>query len=1044
MYTRRQELICTENQMIAKPGVVLRDGEVIRIRMNNGQIYEKMGDGVTPIIDLPYNINSEFAERAERAANEAAENAREEVSHIVGELGIVQTTGTSETAVMSQKATTDEVGKVRNNAANVVKARKTAKDRMDSIDDISPNKHQLVVKLKSKNLLTYPYVQMASEIFGVTFTHNPDGSFVINGTPTTTIIKTFCYIDLGDRYFATPTKQIVNGEEVLTNFKSDKYTLSGVDENDNGLRLAYNETEKSVYLAIPEGKTFTNKLIKPQLEEGKEATEWQSPVVGDNVGVIHKKRNLISYPYTPNPPFGTYSGVTFTDNGDGSISIKGANTSANDFYFNIFQSGDDFGSNDMWTKYANATSNTAGYVISGAPTNDGACGYWLLYVGSTKQISLVIKGNAAVDATVYPQIERGTVATHWQTPLLKEDKIVYPNVNGDIIGVDSTELPLETTDNSLTLFLEVSYNKDVNKALVDAIEDATNTAIKESTSFRYEDCGLPVVFFYGDTTGMTKDDAVTLNYKYDDRIGSCTLKWQGSSSIAYPKKNYTVKFDFELKVKEGWGYHKKYCLKADWIDFSHLRNVVSAKLWGDVVRSRAESDLVTRLSALPNCGAIDGFPCFVVINGEWQGIYNFNIPKDNYMFGMGSGTKEAILCAEEWSDPTLFKAEAALSTNFEVEYKSDTFSNSEILTSLNRLINAVRNSDGTDIDTTIAQYVDIDSAIDYLIFVQLLCHRDGVGKNYLLATYDGAKWFFSAYDLDCVFGNGYPAGKFDSAETNESVLSHKLFALLWTYKFEEIHARYKELVGSTMSQAAVDSKFNNYCAPIPLAAYNADVELWRSIPSTSVSNIAQIRTWYGERLSYIKERYKSGTKGLSYGIRDDFTANCLGMGTCVESNVEIAPSAYNRKVTVIAENAFKADTTLESVIIPEPVNTIANTAFINCTSLRKVTLPNTLMSFSYASFQGCTALKTVELPSSLVNVGPSTFQGCTGLVKVSLPKNFPKIQNRVFYGCSALKDIFYGGTMAEWGAIEKGTEWDANTGAYTVHCIDGDIPKATQ
>ena len=112
MYTRRQELICTENQMIAKPGVVLRDGEVIRIRMNNGQIYEKMGDGVTPIIDLPYNINSEFAERAEKAANEAAENAREEVETLVGELGVVQTTGDSPTAVMSQKATTELAEKI--------------------------------------------------------------------------------------------------------------------------------------------------------------------------------------------------------------------------------------------------------------------------------------------------------------------------------------------------------------------------------------------------------------------------------------------------------------------------------------------------------------------------------------------------------------------------------------------------------------------------------------------------------------------------------------------------------------------------------------------------------------------------------------------------------------------------------------------------------------------------------------------------------------------------------------------------------------------
>lgn len=79
--------------------------------MNNGQIYEKMGDGVTPIIDLPYNINSEFAERAERAAGEAAENAREEVKTLVGELGVVQSTGDSPTAVMSQKAVTDEFDK---------------------------------------------------------------------------------------------------------------------------------------------------------------------------------------------------------------------------------------------------------------------------------------------------------------------------------------------------------------------------------------------------------------------------------------------------------------------------------------------------------------------------------------------------------------------------------------------------------------------------------------------------------------------------------------------------------------------------------------------------------------------------------------------------------------------------------------------------------------------------------------------------------------------------------------------------------------------
>lgn len=107
-YTRRQELICTEGQMNAKPNVILRDGEVIRIRMNNGSVYEKIGDGVTPIIDLPYNINSEI--KTETLA---------ELERRVGELGVVQTTGDSPTAVMSQKAVTAELNAIKSDFRDI-------------------------------------------------------------------------------------------------------------------------------------------------------------------------------------------------------------------------------------------------------------------------------------------------------------------------------------------------------------------------------------------------------------------------------------------------------------------------------------------------------------------------------------------------------------------------------------------------------------------------------------------------------------------------------------------------------------------------------------------------------------------------------------------------------------------------------------------------------------------------------------------------------------------------------------------------------------
>lgn len=48
---------------------------------------------------------------------------------------------------------------------------------------------------------------------------------------------------------------------------------------------------------------------------------------------------------------------------------------------------------------------------------------------------------------------------------------------------------------------------------------------------------------------------------------------------------------------------------------------------------------------------------------------------------------------------------------------------------------------------------------------------------------------------------------------------------------------------------------------------------------------------------------------------------------------------------------------------------------------------------------------------------------------------------RAFRNCSSLTSILYGGTVAEWETIEKGTRWDENTGKYSVTCTDGTVEK---
>ena len=105
---------------------------------------------------------------------------------------------------------------------------------------------------------------------------------------------------------------------------------------------------------------------------------------------------------------------------------------------------------------------------------------------------------------------------------------------------------------------------------------ATAASVFNKLKFDPSAYNIPLLYLTGDTTGMTKENSVTLAWTYGEDSGSCTLKWQGDSSLTYAKKNYTIKLDNAIDI--GYGAQKKYVLKANYIDFSHARNIVSARI----------------------------------------------------------------------------------------------------------------------------------------------------------------------------------------------------------------------------------------------------------------------------------------------------------------------------------------------------------------------------------------------------------------------------------------------------------------------------------
>ena len=334
----------------------------------------------------------------------------------------------------------------------------------------------------------------------------------------------------------------------------------------------------------------------------------------------------------------------------------------------------------------------------------------------------------------------------------------------------------------------------------------------------------PTLYFTGNMDKMNdKKDVRDITFKYRSRDGivegTATIKVQGSSSLAYDKKNYTIKFTNSIDV--GWGKQKEYCLKANWVDKTHCRNVVTAKLVGEM---QAKYGLLT---FAPNGGAIDGFPIQVYINGEFHGVYTMNIPKSEWMFGMDEDNPNHIVIGgDEWGDDTYFKSVPTGWDYWEVEVGPE---NDDTLAKLQRLVRFVKDSSDADFKKNFSSYLDLDATINYYIMMRFACMRDNYGKNMLLATYDGKVWYPCLYDLDTTWGTRWDGLGLDQSYTQGWVLGtgeSLLFEKLERCFKKEIAERYFDLRSDVLNPNHIKDMFDTFYAKIPKDALEKEVAKW--------------------------------------------------------------------------------------------------------------------------------------------------------------------------------------------------------------------------
>ncbi len=335
------------------------------------------------------------------------------------------------------------------------------------------------------------------------------------------------------------------------------------------------------------------------------------------------------------------------------------------------------------------------------------------------------------------------------------------------------------------------------------------------------------------------------------------LKAQGNSSMYFEKKNFSVEFCEDMWegnkttdiVIGDWVVQDSYHFKAYYTDFLRGIGAVGYKLYDQISENRGW--IRDRSGMKTNNGKArcypDGFPCVVYLNGEFYGIYSWQLKKNRKNMNLSKNIAEHIhldgtlLGSAFWNgkiDWTQFEVRnpKTLYTSdgreYDGEHPSELLDENtdfydlgtddmeieetkrrtvtvkhyiEEISGLNERLKEMVSAGLSSevIKTEIEKHFDIPGLIDYVCFYFMTNNYDGNGKNWQWFTYDGVKWYVAPYDLDGLFGCIWN-GAFAMPPTWNWIQGDLLYytirdsangPLYWirTYYMDDVKKRYVEL-----------------------------------------------------------------------------------------------------------------------------------------------------------------------------------------------------------------------------------------------------------
>ena len=392
----------------------------------------------------------------------------------------------------------------------------------------------------------------------------------------------------------------------------------------------------------------------------------------------------------------------------------------------------------------------------------------------------------------------------------------------------------------------------------------------------YPETDLPILRLYGNIENIEKRVDVPVTSRFCGAGISfenyANLKYQGHSSLVYPKKNFTIKFYKDIARTQAdkyqfynWNKEAKYILRANYVDPSKARNLICADLWFDVCKCREGTKHIKKLF---HYGATDGMPTGVYLNDQYIGLYDLTLHKDDDLYDLDKGQEDALMIINHSTmDESLFRAPAIFADDSDWELE---FCGTEDQTwpkeKLNALIDFVINSSDEEFSDkkVLKQHLNIDSAIDYLLSMYAFGLTNSYAKNLVLLSYSQDPWIFSMFDMEDAFGLSIDGSTQLSPEYalpsyTDSVWDSGTGSLLWDRMLqcysERIAARYTELRQSVFTEEYILDTAKARLDKIPEDFFLADRALYPEMPDLDTNTLNQISEYLSARFELLDKLF---------------------------------------------------------------------------------------------------------------------------------------------------------------------------------------------